>query len=438
MKRNYADSEGISLPKNDRVLYEKETGLQIRSMILRNAKNVNKSQLCKVYIEIVSIFPDGKKSTRRIPVNVFVNPKHWNKKVTKSDPEYEKKNILIDKELIKYKTNLLNREVGTWTKKELEEIPVAIADMFPKTTKTLTDYIDDYIKVRKSQKTPLGTLKEFTTCKNRLKAYESTLGYKLTFSDMNILFSNNLYSFLLLKPYSTGTIEKTYSILRTILNYFYEVKDELSIELSDKFRSKRWKKGEKSKNDPHPISNLEFNTLLNHVFESESLNKTKDRFLLQCSSGMRYSDLFLLKPENIKSDCIEYYPVKTIHKADNLVIVPLNDINNTILKKYDYDTSKLGISNQKYNLSLKEMFVELNKKYDSIDFDNYSTHDGRDTFITYSIAADVGIPYLLKMVGQNSYDVMKRYFKIDTNVLKSNMKKVSVFSKVEEPLKPIK
>ena len=79
------------------------------------------------------------------------------------------------------------------------------------------------------------------------------------------------------------------------------------------------------------------------------------------------------------------------------------------------------------------MLIELVKKYDTIDFGPYSTYDCRASFITFSIAADEGIPCLIKMVGQNSYGVMKRYFKIDTHVLKNNMKKVSVFSKVEKP-----
>ena len=301
--------------------------------------------------------------------------------------------------------------------------------------KTLIEYIDDYIILRKSKNTPRGTLKEFTSLKNRLISFEAYSKKKIYFENINMTFSDNLYiwmSNLLVKQndvyvhkYQDGTIEKTFTVLRTVLNHFIERKDELKIELSDKFQNKNFKKGTKSINDPHPISRPEFDILRKHKFDNASLEMTKQRFLFQCSTSMRYSDMFLLTKENIIDNCIVYYPLKTVHKTDNEVVVPLNPISEEILLSVGYNMNNLNISNQKYNASLKEMFIELNKKYNN-QFDTYTTHDGRDTFITYAIESGIDIPTLLLMVGQNSYDVMKRYFK------STPQKKIDAMNKILE------
>ncbi|MGV8964605.1 MAG: tyrosine-type recombinase/integrase, partial [Candidatus Saccharimonadaceae bacterium] len=297
-----------------------------------------------------------------------------------------------------------------------------------KVIKTLISYFDDYIAHRKALNTPRGTLKEFITCKNRVKGYEEHAKTVLYFEDINPIFSDNFYLYLMNeKKYKTGTIEKTYTILKTVLFYFDERKEELCINLSEKFKSKGFKKGVKSVNDPHPLTREEFALLCKHSFESKALELTKNRFLLQCVTGMRFSDAFRITPANIMDECILYNPVKTIHKKNNLVTVPLNDISRNILEEIGYDSTKMQISNQKYNTSIVTMLKKLNEKYDNVFDITYTSHDARDTFITYNIENGTDIPTLLKMVGQESYDVMKRYFKPTLHKTIECMNKIAEF-----------
>jgi integrase len=417
---------GFKLPPSSGMTKETRN-VEIRPMILKNAKNVNKDGKCKIYIEIVAFYLDSHKKTKRIPTSIYVAPKNWIKqRVSKNDPEYIQKNILIDKELVKYQSNLLNREIKSWHSRDL---PVQIKDLFPQEKKSLLNYIEDYIIRRKKLQTPMGTLKEFTTMKNMLMSFEKAKNIKLHFKDMNFIFSDDFYSHMLEKGYKSGTINKTFAILRTVLMHYYKRREEYQItELTDKFKDREWMKGEKSKNEPHPLTENEFNILRGYDFENENLNKTKDRFLLQCTTGMRYGDMFLITPKNIKDEAIQYYPNKTSSsKEDNLVIVPVNDISREILEKYGYDTNCLKISNQKYNVSLKLMFEKLNKEYNGI-FSIYTSHDARDTFITFSINSGVKIPYLLSMVGQNKFEIMRRYFRENAVVRKDDMLKVTIFS----------
>ena len=72
--------------------------------------------------------------------------------------------------------------------------------------------------------------------------------------------ANNFEDFLInhadnrvAKGYTSYTIEKTYTILITVLKHYYDRRDEYGIEISDKFRNRGWKRGSPSKNKPNPI-----------------------------------------------------------------------------------------------------------------------------------------------------------------------------------------
>ena len=409
-----------------------EVKISIRKIILIGGRNIKKDDTCKIYIEIIAFYADNTRKTKRIPTEVTVNPKFWEPKkddgtVSAKDPDSFDKNATINKMFIDYISLLSNREQGTWVDTFVPENLISLDDLFPKITKTLTNFIDDYIAYRKSINTVRNTLKEFTTCRNRIDGYEKSKNIKLTFENMNFTFSDSFYSYLLSVPYEQGTIHKTYAILITILMYFYERKEELNINLSNKFLLKAFKHGKPSENDPEPLSPIELNTLLKHKFATETLTKMKERFLFQCSTGMRYGDLFLITRKNIKGDSIEYRPNKTNRKRDNLVSVPLNPLSMSILKKYDYTMPNLKISNQKYNLGLKDMFNILIKKYPKVYKQTYTTHNGRDTFITNCLESGIDVPTLLKMVGQESYDIMKRYHKVSFEHKVKQMKQVIEF-----------
>ncbi len=409
-----------------------EDKIIIRKMI-QKGRNVNKEGECRVYIEIVRFLQDGKKKTRRIPTDIMVKPQNWNSKkfdgsVTNKDSDYISKNESIDSIFFKYADQLYKREKGTWVPEFDPKTLISIEDMFPIATKTLSDYIDDYLKYKKSINTPYNTLKNYTTLKNLIEKYEKHSKTELNFEDVNLSFSDSFYSYLLSEKYAIGTIHKTYTRLITILNYFYERREELNLKITDKFKGKRFRRGRKSENEPHALSNLEFETLLNHTFQKEEMRKNQKRFLLQCSLGCRYSDLFNITPDKIINGCLVYYPTKTRNKVNNKVEVPLNKISSRILKELKNDTRSLTISNQKYNDGLESMFEELIKVYPKIFSDTYTTHDARDTFITFCIHSGIDIPSLLKMVGQESYDIMKRYFKSSHDHIIDSMKEVMIFN----------
>lgn len=385
-------------------------GIKVRKMIL--SAQIDKQGFAGVYIEQLSYNKDLKKITKRIPTGIKVNPQHWSKvkqEVLKSDSDFAEKNKIINDA---YLANLT---------------PLSI----DKVVKGIIEYFDDYIAIRKAEGTPYSTYKEFVSCRNRISTFEISTRKKLYFSDMNHKFSTDFNIFMLnelkedgTKKYSSGTIEKTFTILRTFLNHYYQRRKEENIQLNDSFRDKGWKKGEKSINDAHPVTDNDYQKLLNAVNLSEKLTKTLDRFLFQISTGLRYSDAFTVTPAMIVNNCIKINPTKTKHKRNNTIYINLNYLSKSIIEKYN-GTTALKISNQKYNDSIEELCLALELS------DKYTSHDARDTFITNCIKAGVSIPIILSWTGQESYEVMKRYFIIDEQQKALDMLKLKEYKQIQ-------
>jgi integrase len=154
------------------------------------------------------------------------------------------------------------------------------------------------------------------------------------------------------------------------------------------------------------------------------LNKTKDRFLLQCTLGCRYSDVFTFTPANFKNDKLIYKPVKTKRKKHNTIYLPLQEDAKVLLEKYNYDTAILYLTNQKYNEALEIMC-------DKLKIETRSSHHGRDTFITRAINAGVSVPTLMKWVGQESYNQLKKYIAYTDKQGKMEMEKLSNSKKTD-------
>lgn len=106
--------------------------------------------------------------------------------------------------------------------------------------KGIIDYLQDYIDHRAERGDPRGTYKEFISLKNRLSMYENANSRKLTFEDVNLPLADELLSYWLKEKYHPNTIKKSFLIFKTFLNYYYLRKDDLKINLSNKFQLKEF------------------------------------------------------------------------------------------------------------------------------------------------------------------------------------------------------
>jgi len=81
--------------------------------------------------------------------------------------------------------------------------------------------------------------------------------------------------------------------------------------MTDKFQSKLFKRGEKSKNKPNPLSEEQLMTIYNHRFDLNHQEMVRKMILIQCFTGVRFDDIKRIRPENIESGFMIFTPKKT-------------------------------------------------------------------------------------------------------------------------------
>lgn len=111
---------------------------------------------------------------------------------------------------------------------------------------------------------------------------------------------------------------------------------------------------------PFYISIEERNNLYNFdLSERPKLAIQRDIFVFQCLIGCRVGDLLKMKKNSVINNAIEYVPRKTKKGNPVTVRVPLNTTAKDILNRYskkEGDALLPFISEQNYNLSIKEIF----------------------------------------------------------------------------------
>ncbi len=171
-----------------------------------------------------------------------------------------------------------------------------------------------------------------------------------------------------------------------------------------------------------------------------SLEPIRDVFLFCCFSGLRHSDVYNLRKNDVKDDHLE---VTTIKTGDS-VSIELNSVTREILRKYKDHTFPDDkvlpvIQNQPMNRHLKELCklagidekirittYKGNQRKDEIKekWELIGTHTGRRTFIVNCLSLGIPPNVVMKWTGHSDYKAMKPYIDIVDSIKASEMTKL--------------
>ncbi len=174
--------------------------------------------------------------------------------------------------------------------------------------------------------------------------------------------------------------------------------------------------------------------------ELSSLEAVRDVFFFCCFAGLRHSDVYNLRKNDVKDDHLE---VTTIKTGDS-VSIELNSVTREILHKYKDHTFPDNkvlpvIQNQPMNRHLKELCKlagidekirittykgnlrkdEIKEKWELI-----GTHTGRRTFIVNCLSLGIPPNVVMKWTGHSDYKAMKPYIDIVDSIKASEMTKL--------------
>ncbi|GEO04499.1 integrase [Adhaeribacter aerolatus] len=366
---------------------------------------------------IIAIFRT-KGKTHKIATGKSIPPKYWN-----LDKQEVKRTFKDHEELNDYLNELKKRIIKAYdefTKAGIEpsaeSLRIAIA---PKEEKKEPDFVEvfqQFIHVRETDPTyTTSVIKNYKTALSHLGKFASLQKVKLKFGDLNNRFYESYKAYLFNKQLQPNTVGNQIKQLKAFLNWATEE------GYNNNMAFRKFKKP--SESTVITVLTEEERDLLANFDLSENgrLGRVRDLFIIGCFTGLRFSDLANLKPENFKGDFLE---IRTIKTKDHLRIPIAPQVRRIVAK---YETGLPTITNQKANEYLKELgeIVGLEAMINKVKYPGgkrmeemvskfklMTTHMARRTFIT--IALKKGMPQvtLRKITGHKDLRTMLKYVEI--------------------------
>lgn len=179
----------------------------------------------------------------------------------------------------------------------------------------------------------------------------------------------------------------------------------------------------------------ELDTIYNlTITDNEQLERTRDFFVFQCYTALRYSDLKQLKHDNIQiAPNGDYYLDILTEKDEDRINYKLASRAVDIYKKYkdyllDDDAVFPVLSNQKYNKYLKDLGKAAGLSGEWIDYefrldkkieirtpkDKLTTHTARRTFVVMAFNNGIPLEQIAMITSHSDISQMKPYFAVLT------------------------
>ncbi len=250
-----------------------------------------------------------------------------------------------------------------------------------------------------------------------LKKYAELYG-EPNFENIDMVFYNQFVELLRKEPLKTNTIGKKIETLKTFLNaatelgynHIFKYKSKIFKALSEDIDSIYLTKDEISKFYKHDFS------------KNPSLERVRDLFIIECWTGLRYSDMRQVVVERVSGGLLKIKQKKTGNNA----VIPIHPIVQEIFNKYKGNLPPT-ISNQKYNdylqIAAKEAVVdapftksinikgmvtnEVYHKYELI-----SSHTARRSFCTNAYKDGIPTLAIMSMSGHKTERAFLKYIKV--------------------------
>ncbi|TAL68569.1 MAG: site-specific integrase [Bacteroidetes bacterium] len=370
----------------------------------------------------------------RTTIKIQTEEKFWDYKKQRFKPSYryaleynsklEKTKRFLDDYYVANTVN--NKSIDKEKLKEaLQSFLEGKSNLKKVANKTFLEHFKDYINDSKSGKrltitgkpVTASTLKSYNVTYNHLNNFVSSKKYDLSFDNINEEFYTGFVKYLSKKGLTNNG--QSY-IIKVIKSFMHSTLDK-ELHHNTKFIKILRKNIDETTLIALSADELTKIEKLDNL--SNSYDKIRDCFLVQVYTGLRYSDLTNLKPENInlKEKIITLYTIKT---QDPLIIPISNRLEQILIR---YDKKLLLCSNQKYNKFIKEICriaeidtpIQITKYIGKVRIDEtkpkyelISSHTGRRTFITLTLKKGILPEMVMKVSGHKTRSSFQKYVRI--------------------------
>jgi len=285
------------------------------------------------------------------------------------------------------------------------------------------------------------TIKRYEYNKTILEDFQTFRKKKIHFNQINESFYKSLLTYCITeKKHSANTLRRNMGMLKT---YLYWAVDNGHTYKTD---FQKFKMPKPQPTDEVALTLIQVQEVFEHDFSNNpKLERVRDLFVFGCSTGMRISNYSKIQKKDIQNGIIK---VRDYKNNDKTLEIPLNDFSIYVLEKYEYNLPK--ISNQKFNIYIKEVFKAVGfdqniKKTIKIGkeliekitpfYERVSSHTARRSFITIMKNKKIPDKVIMGMTGHKSLDVFNKYYKPNDEEKKDFMQVVWTMEKT--PLRKI-
>ena len=385
-----------------------------------------------------------------------LKPDLWNAdkqraKETIKNPGYAKTNKNLN-EMENTISKLFDKFIQDYSRKPE---PAEIRDIFNKEyfdkipqfaikrPKTFLETFDEYIESKRIENTE-STAKKYEQAKQNLIDFGKKHKQQIQFENINMDFRNKFVKYLQTElKYAPSTIYRKLKFVKTVLLYGLDSGyiNKLNINLS-KFLTKD------RPGNQIALSELELNEIENlDLSQNKRLEQVRDKFLIGCYTGLRFSDFIRLNKNHIQDG---KYIIINQQKVKSNVTIPFFDEVKQIFEKYEYNLPK-PISEPKFNEYLKEVtqqcdtlkrlqettqFVgNIEKKVNVPRHSLVTSHTARRTFVTLNHAKGIDLETLTTATGHTTVKALKTYVKLDDKQKADILNKAFEIAKQKENIK---
>ena len=405
--------------------------VSVKFMLVKNGKESNlKFILASFY------YDNGQRL--RYSCGEGIDPVHWDAvkqraKVTRANPGLGTLNLKLDsieKDILRIYHNCQLQGTPLSPAQFKTELDILQGRVLKKPELGLFSFIADYISSSQKSKA-VNTIKIYRQVERHLKEYQEDNRKNLAFEQLDYNFSQSFYLYLLQKEFTEGGISQIYSH-----NYVAKVLSALKAILNEAMRKGivvhndfiigNWFKIGYKDADTIYLTDEEVELLYNLDFSKNlRLEKARDLFVLECLTGLRYSDVTNITQANIVQNQHGTFIKMVTMKTGKIVVIPLRTIARNIIQKYEgkYPT----ISNQKYNQYIKE-FCQLAGFTDEVittenregrtisrtalKYELISSHTARRSFATNAIKAGIPALQVMRITGHTKEASFMKYIRI--------------------------
>jgi site-specific recombinase XerD len=345
-----------------------------------------------------------------------------------SIPDYAR----INKKLNNLETEIIEK-YDEMVKNKLEVNPISLRVYLKNTTDNQRNDVDSKPKGKttligfaKSYKDTCGknykTTRHYGTTINVLDKFSKSRKTKLFFDDIDMTFYRSFVKYLEGENLRINTIGGHLKNLKVFLRQSFNQK----IHENKIFEHRDFKVLQEDVDSIY-LTKEELGKIYRlDLSDNKTLEQTRDAFVLGAFTGLRFSDIQNLKPENIGIDGI----IKTTAiKTKKQVCIPIGNVTKLILKKYFPQLPRI-YSNQKFNDYLKIIAEQagllddvtithsnggVHTPYKYKKFELVSTHTARRSFATNMMLEGVPIGQIMMITGHKTQESFFKYIKIRPN-----------------------